>query len=177
VSEMKDAEWDNAINRALESYTAGEPEPGFAERIIVAVKTSRRTRISGNARVWALSAAATLAFIVIVTLWMKSEHLQIAILHINVARPAAASEPVQVPAGKDRLTKVKASGPVERGAIRWRDHAQKVGADAVSHGPGRHADATDAGDEQLAAEGVEPIVFKPIEMAAIRMKAPGQESQ
>ena len=30
---------------------------------------------------------------------------------------------------------------------------------------------TDAGDEQLAAEGVEPIVFKPISMPPIRMGA------
>ena len=171
---MKDSELDGAmeraIDRALESYTAGEPEPDLAERIVAAAKAMRRSRrLSGVTRAWTLAAAAALACVAMVTVWMKSEHLEIAVVHTNVARPAAQRQ----------MAPQRASAET-RAAVSGETHAavRTAGArDTKAATKQRAESGVGAGDEQLAAEGVGPIVFKPIVMAPIRMEAPGQESQ
>jgi hypothetical protein len=200
VSEMKDSgmnesEMDGAIDRALKSYTAGEPEPNLAERITLAAdaswRHSRRRKMSADVRAWALAAAASVACIALVTLWMKSEHLEVELVHTDLVqtravRPAGASEPAQAPTGEDHNAR-RRTAKLQQGAMKQRDHVQDAAGNAADGAASQatsrraaRADAksgADAESELLVAEGVEPIVFKPIKMAPIRMEAPGQEVQ
>lgn len=179
MSQMKDSEFDNAIDRALESYTAGEPDPQFAERIVTAAAALRRTRMlggaqpwmNGGARAWALAAAATLACLAMVVLWMHNERLEVAIVHTNAVRPIEANEPAQAAPNLAAPAAANVREPLRTRTSRQRDPEQETAAIAALNKTSGQAIGTDAGDEQLAAEGVEPIVFKPISMPPIRMGA------
>ena len=185
VSQMKDSELDNAIDRALESYTAGEPDPQFAERIVTAATASRRARMrrrsrlwmNSGARPWALAATATLACLAMAALWMHSERLEVAIVHTNTLRPGETIGPAQAAPNVAVPAEAKVRDTPQTKTVRPRDPAQEAADIAAHRKAGGHAVGTAAGDEQLAAEGVEPILFKPIAMAPIRLGVSGQESQ
>lgn len=168
MSPMNEFDLDRTIDRALKSYTAGEPKPDFAERIVAATRS--RSAAMRNARSWALTVAAALACIAMLTFWMKTQHLEFAIVHTAARHPATSG-----PVGPQITQKLRQ--PAEAKARRRETFAPRAPSAVPASGTRIRSAGTRVGDEQLAEEGVEPIAFKPIEMTPIRMGASGQESQ
>lgn len=182
ASDMKSFDkMDRLINRALESYTAGEPEPGLVDRVLVSVARTRRGRPVRVALAWALASAAALGCIATATMWLNWRHLEIAIVHTSASLPVARAQktPTIASTSQAKTPTGKAHAPATSGFSRenlprLQSLKREAAADDGARSKANETDTT-AEDEQLAAEGVGPIIFKPIVMAPTRLEAPGQE--
>jgi uncharacterized membrane protein YgcG len=171
--------FDREIDHALASYLAGEPEPGMEDRVVAAARAEGRSRdrFFAGMRAGALAAAAGLAALAIATMWMRSEHLQVAIVRQpvvrsgnNVSEPARAENrgaakmnrsAVAVKSGRDsRLDERETSA---RGSRTGRSGPGSNGSGSSGTGAQRTADV------EMAQEGVQPIVMKPIALTPIRI--------
>lgn len=168
---------EELIDRALETYTAREADAGLEGRILACAAAERRRVDNGRWR-WAMATAASLAFVVLFSFWMKWKHLEIAVVH----RPAAPVATIQKPPRAEELpisgarvaqersvqvrTELQPSQSEQRGALRTADRP-------------RPAAVTPAAEAETAesTEQFNPIVLKPIVIAPIRIDGSNQGSR
>jgi hypothetical protein len=154
---------DSLIDRALGSYTPRGERPGLEYRILASATAERLSRFYRWNPVWVMALAALLLAVVAVPAWYRLMHpggggaqpLAIATAEAP-PQPASGSRAVAGPARKPR-------------DVAARPAAGATGALArpKSGRPARLAGAA-ATEESMAGE---PIVFRPITLAPIEIRA------
>ena len=92
---------DAVLHRALGSYTAGEPSPGLAARIVAALPPAA-PRSSPRARIWAVAAAAGwLAATATLVLWIRLQPSPGAVFVRPAPAPGLAVAPVPATAAAE----------------------------------------------------------------------------
>ena len=149
---------DNLIDRALNSYTSGEPRSGLTERVLssrASVAALNRLRLRSDKPIWALAVAVALLTAAVIPLWFKSPRPFPTIVH-----PAAGA-----PQDSSRATSTFTSLP----------HSHPAGnsrASVIRHGvrePKTRARLASNIDHSAIFA---PIVMKPIAMDPIRIGEP-----
>jgi hypothetical protein len=141
-------ELDVLLDRALGSYTAGEPRPGFAARIFASTRAARQRR-PRTRRAWAIAVSGWAVAAAVTILFLRVQPIELVIAphssHSEMARNAPSV--LQHSAASAPAVNSPMSPPPVRAAVRV--HAQRP-------------------DQTVE---VEPIVFDPISIAPIRIGA------
>jgi hypothetical protein len=148
--------FDNLIDRALDSYTPREPRPGLSERVLSSrssMAAVNRLQLRTDRPIWALAASVALLAVAVIPLWFKSPRPALVV----VQRPA--------PAAAEPYLRAEAASAVPANPAP--DSRFAVQAASDSEPKAQPAGMPDT-DESLAFA---PIVIKPITLAPIGIAA------
>ena len=147
---------DNLIDRALNSYTSGEPRSGLTERVLssrASVAAVNRLRLGSDKPIWALAVAVALLTVAVIPLWFKSPRPFPAIVHPPAGTAQDSSRATST------FTSLPHPAPNARASVIR--HVVQVPKTRVRL-------ASNIDNSAIFA----PIVIKPIAMAPIRIGKP-----
>jgi len=140
--------FDLLLDRALTTYTAGEPRPGFAARVLASTSAARYERPRA-VHAWAIAASGWAVAVAAVILWFRAQPVEIVVGHRSPAPEMAQSAPPVLHPAPAPATGITAPLPPPRGRAAGRIHTQRTGQ----------------------TPDVQPIAFDPIVIAPIRIGA------